>query len=263
MQDRKQTDEPMAVLLDEVDQLLSDDLQNDEALFSVFRALSQERRCRFVFCGERLLYNQLHAADSPLFNFCDVIHLGYLKENAARRIILEPMQTMGITIQDQEEVVYQVISLSSCHPNIIQYLCQQLILEANERNSRLVTPADLAKVRHSSSFHEYLLEVTWGNTTPLEQAITLLIADQKSVSFSQIQEILHRHGFEVSQAELERAISGLRLYSILLKEGQQYHFASEVFSDIVDESQEIDILLNSLRGQMAEPQKEVSWRPAW
>ncbi len=243
---------PTVILLDEVDALLKYDLEHGESLFRMFRALSQERRCRFVFCGERVLHGQLRAADSPLFNFCDVIHLGYLKESAARRIILEPMQTMGVSIQEQEEVVYGIIDLSTCHPNLVQYLCQQLILEANARQTRLITPADLEKVRHSSAFHEYFLEVTWGNTTPLERAITLLTADREPVSFGELQELLAQNGFAVPQEELERAIDGLRLYCILFKEGQRYRFASGAFAQVVRESQELDILLAGLRNRWRE-----------
>jgi len=192
----------------------------------------------------------LYAPGSPLFNFCDVIPLGPLQEQAARRIILEPMQTLGISIQSQEEVVYEICKLSSCHPNLVQYLCQQLILAANARGSRVISPADLDSVRHSSSFHEYLLAVTWGNSSPLEQAITLLIIDRPSVSLTDMQEILARNGFDVSQSELNRAVTGLRLYSILLKDGRQYRLASDVFGEIVHESQEIDMLLSSLRSQV-------------
>jgi hypothetical protein len=258
--DKRKQDGPAVVLLDEVDSLITYDQEHGQTLFSTFRALSQERRCRFVFCGERVLYNQLHSADSPLFNFCDVIHLGYLREPAARRIISEPMQTMGIAIQNPAEVVSEVITLSSCHPNLVQYLCQQLILEANSRHSRLVTPADLRQVRHSSIFHEYFLEVTWGNTTALEQAITLLIADQETVSFGEIQEIVARSGFAVPQEQLEKAIAGLRLYSILLKEGQRFRFASAAFASVVRESQEKDILLTTLRNEMREQAERGDWR---
>jgi hypothetical protein len=170
------------------------------------------------------------------------------------------MQTMGIAIQNPNEVISEVINLSSCHPNLVQYLCQQLILEANSRHSRLVTPADLRQVRHSSVFHEYFLEVTWGNTTALEQAITLLIADREDVSFGEIQEIVARSGFAVPQEQLERAIAGLRLYSILLKEGQRFRFASTAFAGVVRESQETDILLTTLRNEMREQAERGDWR---
>ena len=251
------------ILLDEVDALLQYDVQNHHALFRVFRALSQENHCRFVFCGERVLSDQLQAADSPLFNFCDVIQLGYLKELAARRVILEPMQTMGISIQNQYQMVQEIIKLSSCHPNLVQHLCQQLILQANTRHSRLVTPVDLATVRHSSAFHEYFLQVTWGNTGPLERVITLLVADQETLSLGDLEGLLAERGFAVPQETLARAISGLRLYSILIKEGQRYRFASQIFAEIIRESQEIDILLTSLRNQLREQAAQEGWRPTW
>jgi hypothetical protein len=247
---RGEAREPLVLLLDEVDGLISYDQAHGHSLFSVFRALSQQRRCRFVLCGERVLYSQIHAADSPLFNFGDVIHLGYLREGAARRVISEPMQAMGIAIQNPDEVVAEIIRLSSCHPNLVQNLCQQLILEANRRHSRQITPADLRRVRHSSSFHEYFLEVTWGNTSALERAITLLIADRDSVAFSEVQQILAEADIVVTQAEVERAVAGLRLNSILVKEGQRYRLSSAVFADIVRESQEVDILLSALRSEV-------------
>jgi hypothetical protein len=94
------------------------------------------------------------------------------------------------------------------------------------------------------------LEVTWGNTTALERAITLLIADRESVALSEIQQILAQADLEVSQAEVERAVAGLRLNSILVKEGQRFRLSSAVFADIVRESQEVDILLSALRSEM-------------
>ncbi len=254
---------PIVILLDEVDALIDYDTRHGYALWRVFRTLSQENRCRFVFCGERVLYDQLRDGRSPLFNLGDVIQLGALTEPAVRRIILEPMQTMGISIQDQEEMVYQIIDLSSCHPNIVQYLCQQLILEANSRRVRLITPLDLERVRHSSHFHEYFLAVTWGNTGPLERVITLLIAGHDTLSFGDLEGILAERGFAVPQNTLEQAISGLRLYGILVKTGQTYRFTSQTFAQIIQESYEVDVLLTSLRNQLRVQAEREGWRPTW
>ena len=108
--------------------------------------------------------------------------------------------------------------------------------------------------------HEFFLEVTWGNTTALEQAITLLIADRETLSFGEIQETVARSGFAVPQEQLEKAIAGLRLYSIILKEGQHYRFASRAFAGVVRESQETDILLTTLRNEMREQSERGDWR---
>jgi hypothetical protein len=263
LQGQASDETPILILLDEIDALLRYDVQHNSALFRVFRALSQENRSRFVFCGERVLYDQLHDANSPLFNFCDVIQLGYLEKQAVRRIILEPMQTMGISIQNQEQMIEEIVNFSSCHPNLVQYICQQLILEANSRQSRLITPVDLQTVRYSSRFQEYFLQVTWGSTGPLERVITLLIANRASLTFGELEDILARRGFAVPQETLDRAISGLRLYSILIKDGQRYHLASTILNEIIQESQEPDILLASLRNQLREQAEQEGWRPLW
>ena len=239
------------VLLDEVDALLSYDLLAQEKLFRVFRALSQEQYCRFVFCGERMLHARLHAPDSPLFNFCDSIHLSYLEEQAARRIILEPMQAMGISLADQDTLVREIMDLSSCHPNIVQYICQRLIIQINRRGSRRITMADLEAVRTSSQFSEYFTEVTWGNASALEKLISLLLIDQGPVTLSDIEALLTQVGVHALQMDIEEALRDLMLYSIIRKDGQHYVFANRGFPQIIKASQDMPSLLDSLVRQIA------------
>jgi hypothetical protein len=240
----------IVILLDEVDALLSYDLLAQEKLFRVFRALSQEQHCRFVFCGERMLYARLHAPDSPLFNFCDIIHLSYLEEQAARRIIREPLQSMGIMLADQEALAREIMDLSSCHPNIVQYICQRLIIQVNQRGSRRITMADLEAVRASSQFSEYFTEVTWGNASALEKVISLLLIDQGPVTLLDIEALLTRADLLVPRADLEEAVRDLILYSIICKDGQSYQFANQGFPQIIKASQDMPTLLDSLKGQL-------------
>ncbi|MBC7250304.1 MAG: orc1/cdc6 family replication initiation protein [Anaerolineae bacterium] len=237
----------IAILLDEVDALLSYDLLAQEKLFRVFRALSQEQYCRFVFCGERILYARLHAPDSPLFNFCDTIHLSYLEQQAARRMILEPMQAMGITMADQETVVREIMDLASCHPNLVQYICQRLIIQINRRGSRRITMADLEAVRTSSQFNEYFTEVTWGNASALEKLISVLIIDRTPVTLTDIETLLNQAGLPVPRVDLEEAVGDLVLYSIIRKNGQYYEFASQGFPHVIKASQDMPTLLGSLK----------------
>ena len=241
--------ETIVILLDEVDALLRYDTTQREGLFGVFRALSQQRYCRFVFCGERVLNSRLHAPDSPLFNFCDVLTLSYLDPPTTRRIILEPMESLGVRFADPEAAVQEIISLSSCHPNIVQYICQRLIVRINQRGTRLITPEDLEAVRRSSQFGEYFLEVMWGNTTPLERIITLLFLDDEEFTMAQIEERLAQEGVVAPSIMIEEAIEGLRLYSILEKQGQSYRFASQAFPRVVRETQDVKTLLDALKEQ--------------
>lgn len=236
----------IVILLDEVDALLQYDLQHQETLFRVFRALSQEARCRFVFCGERVLDARLHAPDSPLFNFCDVIHLSYLDRKSARRIIQDPMADMGIEFEDLDTAVMQIMDFSSCHPNIVQYICQRLIQAVNARGARVLKLADLTSVAESGSFREYLLEVVWGNATALEKMISLLMIPQPETTWSQIAQELQELDVDAGRRELEEALQGLYLYSIVHKEPSGYIFDHLMFPKVVQAHLDIPTFLTNL-----------------
>ncbi|NLG48998.1 MAG: hypothetical protein GX552_02660, partial [Chloroflexi bacterium] len=109
---KRQRDGTLILLLDEVDRLLAFDAQRHMRLFRVFRALAQEGLCRFVCCGERQFNAALHDPQSPLFNFANIIHLTYLNPRDARRIIEEPMGTMGLTFEDPEALPQSIVDLS-------------------------------------------------------------------------------------------------------------------------------------------------------
>jgi hypothetical protein len=236
----------IVILLDEVDALLQYDLQHQETLFRVFRALSQEAKCRFVFCGERLLDAQLHAPDSPLFNFCDVIHLSYLDRKSTQRIIVEPMADMGIAFQDLDTAVTHIMDISSRHPNIVQYICQRLLQAISARDGRVIELADLAAVAESSTFREFLLEVVWGNATALEKMISLFMIPQPATTLSQLEEKLLQLGIQATRRQLEEAMRGLYLYSIAHKEPQGFVFDHLMFPQVAQMHLDIPASLASL-----------------
>jgi photosystem II stability/assembly factor-like uncharacterized protein len=234
----------LVILLDEVDALLKFDSQNGERLFKIFRALSQEAYCRFIFCGGKVLHARLHDPDSALFNFCNIIRLSYLTARDTGRIVVEPMQEMGIGFEDVSRLVQGITELSSCHPNVVQYVCQELILRINTRGDRFVTQADLDAIANSSRLGEYMIEVMWGNTNALERLITLLIIlGRPSATLSQIEEMLRVRGVDVPTAAVVEALDTLVLYSVLNEEDGVYSFTAAAFPSVVASTQDVDLLV--------------------
>ena len=236
----------VVVLLDEVDALLRYDQKNGEKLFRVFRALSQEEHCRFVFCGERVLNARLHAPDSPLFNFGNSIRLSYLTPEATARIITDPMREMGVVLEETDKVVERIVDISSCHPNIVQYICQQAIVHINKAGVRMITPDEIEAVVHSDAFIEYFVEVTWGNATLLEKIISLTVLEEDEATLPRIQDLLLQRGVNVNQDTLEAALTGLCLCSLMDKKGERYSFAARSFPVILKERADAEMLLDSL-----------------
>lgn len=226
----------IVLLLDEVDQLLAYDSQQQMRLFLVFRALSQEGLCRFVFCGERQLNKVLHDPASPLFNFCNTICLSYLAPRDAQRMIQEPMLAMGVIFEDEETILNRIIELSSCHPNLVQYICQMVLVRINERGERTLRLDDVEAVRNSGEFRDFFLEVTWGNATTLERLITVLMANTPNFTNADVRQALQQHGCQASNTAIEGALDGLMLFSILQRQGNTYTFAAQAFPAVLRES---------------------------
>lgn len=240
----------IVLLLDEVDKLLAYDLCRQTRLFRVLRALSQEGLCRFVFCGERQLNASLHDPDSPLFNFCSIMRLSYLTPHDAARIIREPMAAMGIHFEDPEAILEAIIDLSSCHPSIVQAICQMLVVRANRRatrrGGRIIRLDDVAHLRTVEEFRELFLEVTWGNATPLERLISVLMVTSPRFTVTEARAALAFHGCEVPPAAVDAALEGLCLFSILQKDGDRYRYAARSFPAIIREARIAEGIIDGL-----------------
>lgn len=239
------------VLLDEVDMLLAYDVSRQEKLFRVFRALSQENRCRFVFCGERILNARLQDAESPLFNFGEVLRLGFLTPEAIRQIVLEPMQELGVLVEDPDALVERIGEMSSGHPNLVQYICQQLLVHISGKEPLCISLDALESVIRSRYFAEYALATIWGSADPLEKIITLLMIEHPLVTGEELLARLGEIGLRVGRATVQKALDHLVLCSVLDSEKQYYAFAAHAFPDIVGTSQNVPVLLESLCQQMA------------
>jgi len=236
-------DEQLPVfLLDEVDALVQYDRANQERLSRVFWALSQENQCRFIFCGGRVLHARQQSASSALFNFCHMIHLNYLKPPETARIVAEPMREMGIAFEEPNTLIQRIVDLSACHPNLVQYICHQLIIQINRRGDRLIRLRDADNIERSSEFSAYSAELMWANTTPLERLIMLLMLDQSSMTMPQIVAAMRENGLDIALIEIEPALQGLIFCSILRQDGQSCSFAAPAFPSIVTVTQDVAAL---------------------
>jgi len=235
----------VVMMLDEIDGLLLHDIACDEHLFRVLRALTQEGQLRLVACGEKILNAALHNPRLAFFNFCNLIQLTYLPLEEARRVVIDPMHEMGISLEDDEALADQIVELAAGHPNVVQYICQKLIERINQRRERLITRTDLDALSQSTQFAEYFAEVSWGNADALERLITLLMLDQPEVTLGEMAERLRARELPVTPIQLENAFDDLCLYSILRRDGPKYTFAAQAFPEVLRRSQDVyGLILN-------------------
>lgn len=246
-------------LLDEADHLVRYDMQHHGRLFQVLRSLSQEGLCRFVLCGERHLHNALHDPSSPLFNTCRTMRLAYLLPRDVRRIIIEPMQDMGVSFDDRDALVEAVIEMTSCHPNLVQAVCQGLIREINARGDRHIRQDDLARVRRAVGYPDLFLEVVWGNASTLERLITVLMIGRGSFSLAEVRAALDAQECRCSVSEVGRALGNLELTAFYQQQGSRYIPQVRAFDALVVETGLESVLRQSLvEGVLSESGADAS-----
>ena len=229
-------------LMDEVDALLKYDKSHSEDLFGTFRSLSQEGKSSFVFCGAKTLYSSLHDPKSGLFNFCDTLRLGYLDAKNLKKLVEIPMKQMGVKLENAPSLLRAITSRTSGHPNLVQYICREIINIIDSEYRRNVTLDDFTLVSESANFREFFKETIWGDTTPLERLIMLSLVESKSLTDNEISEALDKVNVNVDLTRLQEALRGLRLYSIITSVGNKYTFVPKAFPELVKYSQNIDLL---------------------
>jgi hypothetical protein len=241
----------IVLLFDEIDGLLQRDIAQGEQLFRILRALAQEGPLRFIFCGEKILNSALHNPRLAFFNFCNRMPLTYLTLDEARRVVIDPMQEMGITLEDGN-LADQIVELAAGHPNIVQYICQRLIERINQRRERLITRADVQAISESAQFAEYFAEVSWGNASALERLITLLMLDRPETTPGEMAEMLRMRELRIPPEHLETALDNLTLFSILRRDGPKYTFAAQAFPEVLQRSQDVYGLILSFTQEIQE-----------
>lgn len=237
----------VVLLLDEVDALLEADAAEEPSgyLFRSLRALSHEQAGAFVFSGSKTLHGHLHDASSPFFNFCEDTVLGPLTQRSVAEIVSKPMQQLGLTLEDEEAIIDGIIELTSCHPSLVQWLCNQLVHSAARRRISL---EDLKRAGRDPDFHHYYLETAWGDATPLERLISVLI-EAPEFSRQELMAAASRLGL-LDELAITRAMDTLKLYSLVSERGDRYRFQLARFPEVVRQAEDLPLLIESWLAQL-------------
>lgn len=225
----------IVIMLDEIDQMLDWDSNHEtdevpEAFFRACRAISQEGRAQFVFSGERTIAQKLWDPSSPHWNFCKPILLQQLSANAGRALIAQPLEGMGVRIEDRPAFVQAAWTCTDGHPELLQFLGDHLvaIINGRDRKDVHVTPLDVGEASHRLEYAEQYLETYWGQATPLERLISIVVAEGQCSVAAVIQEI-EGLGVKRSYGDVMRALHMLNLYGIISQANDGYDLRAKWF----------------------------------
>ena len=223
-------DQQIVIQLDEIDRLLAYDASRNESFFRMLRSLAQEKRCQFIFSGERTILDKMADPSSSFFNFVTPVYLGLLDSETTVRIVTDPMRLVGVTLE-AESLATTIYEYTSGHPNLIQYVCRECLRRLSRQRTRLLTRAVVIGVLESSPFREQYLATYWSQATPIEKAISVCAAEKKTVTLPDIKSRLAAAGCVASIGELKRCVNYLILCQLLEADSDSYRIRPARFVD--------------------------------
>ena len=243
-------DKPLVILLDEADKLIVPDQAAGYPLFNTLRAMANADRCRFVLSGEQALRAELTNPDSPLYNFADEMLVGRLDFRAVEELITQPIKQLEIELEDEAEMVQHIWDFTSGHPNVVQRLCQRLIVRLNERGDRRLTLDDVETMVADPDFlRKDFLNIYWERATALERLCSLVMAaDDRVRTLTAVYHVLTDCGLQVTLNQADDALERLvDLRNILERTAEGYDFAVSAFPEVIAKTARLDdlIALNS------------------
>lgn len=146
------------------------------------------------------------------------VHISYLKENEARQLILNPISDFGL--QYMPEAYQRVLSLTACHPALVQSLCYQIVELKNRQDvseRQMVQVSDVeAAVPLVFDTNKFLFAEVINNQIDARS--------REMLSFL----AAHGEGALVSRDEFEYSLSVLLQRELIEAVGTSYRFQVEL-----------------------------------
>ena len=116
---------------------------NEAAVLGSLRHLIQHRsRFKVLLAGSHTL-QEFHRWSGYFIN-AQVVHIGYLQEEEARRLIERPIK--NFSLRYEPAAVQRVLELTAGHPFLVQLMCGEVVTLKNEQtpaDRQMVTVADV------------------------------------------------------------------------------------------------------------------------
>jgi len=139
------------LLLDEfeaLDQAIARGRFSEADVLGMLRHLIQHRpRFKVLLAGSHTL-QELERWSGYLINV-QVVHISYLKEDEARKLVEQPVADFALRYEP--DASQRVLDLTRCHPFLVQLLCGEIVASKNEQEIAVRRLARLADVEAAAT----------------------------------------------------------------------------------------------------------------
>jgi hypothetical protein len=193
-----------------------------ESVFSYVRHLIQHgERLAFIFAGTHRIEEMIGDYWSVLFNASIYRRIGFLEEDAAKRLITEPVRNEGMLYDDL--AIQEIVRLTAGHPYFVQLLCQVLVNHCNDDERNYVT---IQSVREAL---DELLELgkthltyVWNTSEEDARLCLAALADLRAhmdrVTATAIANRLADYGSDLNAGQVHQAMTALAARDLVVEE---------------------------------------------
>ena len=234
-------------LLDEFDDLLTYDKTCQWVLSRNFHALALEDLCKIIVAGFRTLHQEINNHHSPFFKYFEPISIKQLDDEAASRLILEPLHDLGIKIVNRNIFSKRIMSITSNHPHFIQFFCSKLIEIVNKKNINELSTDDVVQVESMDEYYHFLVDTLIVNTDEFQQLIVYEMIDADLFDERDILESFKRKfNLDLSLMSIQKDCIELELANILTMENKKYKFSYPALPNILKTGYNLEFKKNRL-----------------
>jgi hypothetical protein len=229
-------------IFDEIDELIAFDRKHNYKLFKIFTGMAQKGYFQLITAGFMLLHLAKQDKTFPFYDSCEFILLTSLEKEAARKLVTEPMHSIGIHYENEEDIEL-ILEYSACHPNLLQYFCSHLVekIQEHERleDRRTISRKDIDQLL-GHKYESYILEDIYMFThlQDIEKLLIVCMAENNTpdrcFSAESVKGLLDKTGVYLSIGEIYEKMQEMVTRFILQeRENHVYCFALPVFPDIL------------------------------
>ncbi len=243
---------PITFLLDEFDRLLAH-MKPDWPLLQVLKTAVQAQKVRFIAAGFRLSMDASINPNSPLYNLMTPVRLSRLPFVDVEKMVLLPLQRLGIQVDNSAQVVERIYSETAGLPNYVQHYCHILLEQLVGNGRRVVGSEDITAVQENPTFRDFVLNTFMANTDLLEQAIVYAIIDEGETAVLPNFTERHIHNFLKNRKlslpfeQIDAACRKLEMAGVFNRVDAEYIFAVPLFQTLLRQTRDVSFLFERTR----------------
>jgi hypothetical protein len=247
-QSRVRLGRPVELILDEVDEVCQS---------SVMVVLAKAARlgiCRLILCGRGALLHTMLNQNSLLASRLELLRLEPLDEQAARRLVFEPLIDFGLRVEEADRLAEAVFGLTGRLPHLLQYYGRRLLELAIQQRSETVSSRDIETLQWDYEAAQYFTSPLADLKDPRSRlvAFSILNASGGQLTVAAVQELAVREGLrDLHHAEAFHICNDLVINNILAWEKGSFRVANEALRYYAGQLRFLDRVLEEARRELA------------